>query len=115
VWFFADTGFFGLSAETINAISQLGFTGGAVLLIGLMLAGKIVAGYLLDRAEARADKLQVALDAAAAVNSAFPKVIADLNVTHSTEVEKINDSHEREMTQIATELRRLQDMMQVRP
>lgn len=113
-WLLADASVFGIDPSAVSAITQLGLTGGLIIFAALVILGKLVAGFLLDRAELRADKLQAGLDAAAAVNAKFPQTIADLNASHSTEVERMTQAHEREMTALSGEVRRLQDMMQAR-
>lgn len=112
-WLLADT-VFGVDAGTAQAISNIGFAGGAVFVIGLLIFGKLVGGYLLDRSEARADKLQIALDKATEVNSTVPKAISDLSAAHTSEVNNMTAAHEREVAGFTTELRRLQDLLNTR-
>lgn len=108
-WALADT-VFGIPIDQINAITQLGFAGGAVFVIALFILGKLVAGFLLDRAEKRADDLQKALDAANLVNQQVPKAIADLTSAHEREVKDMTSSHEREVASLTAEVRRLQEV-----
>lgn len=114
-WLLADTtGVFGISIADLTALSQIGLTGGAILVIVLLLIGKLSPGYLIDRSEERNVKLQKALDDAASVNAAFPKVIADLTKTHEDIVSRQSSSHEREVAGLTGEIRRVQDMLTAR-
>ncbi len=110
----ADT-VIGIPVDQINALSQIGLTGGALLVIGLFIIGKLTAGYLLDRAEARATALQVALDKSQELLNAVPKAIADLTTAHASEIATMTAAHEREVASLSAEVRRVGDAVGLRP